>query len=67
MARSLRSFRQVATLRHGHMARRSASFAPVYRALGVCEHTISSPKIILAQNKHFYNKKAELGRKFATW
>ena len=49
------------------MARRSASFAPVYRALGVCEHTISSPKIILAQNKHFYNEKAELGRKFATW
>ena len=25
MARSLRSLRQVATLRHGHMARRSAS------------------------------------------
>ena len=40
MARSLRSFRQVATMRHGHMARRSASlrFAPAFRALGVCEH-----------------------------
>ena len=35
MARSLRSLRQVATLRHGHMARR---FAPAFRALGVCEH-----------------------------
>ena len=35
MARSLRSLRQVATLRHGHMARRSAPirFAPVFRAL----------------------------------
>ena len=31
MARSLRSLRQVATLRHGHMARR---FAPAFRALG---------------------------------
>ena len=31
MARSLRSLRQVATLRHGHMARRFAAF----RALGV--------------------------------
>ena len=36
MARSLRSLRQVATLRHGHMARR---FAPAFRALGVCEHS----------------------------
>ena len=35
MARSLRSLRQVATLRHGHMARR---FAPAFRALRVCEH-----------------------------
>ena len=35
MARLLRSLRQVATLRHGHMARR---FAPVFRALGVSEH-----------------------------
>ena len=34
MARSLRSLRQVATLRHGQMARR---FAPAVRALGVCE------------------------------
>ena len=34
MARSLRSLRQVTTLRHGHMARRSA---PAFRALGVCE------------------------------
>ena len=34
MARSLRSLRQVATLRHGHMAR----LAPAFRALGVCEH-----------------------------
>ena len=34
MARSLRSLRQVATLRHVHMARR---FAPAFRALGVCE------------------------------
>ena len=34
MARSLRSLRQVATLRHGHMARR---FAPAFTALGVCE------------------------------
>ena len=32
MARSLRSLRQVATLRHGHMARR---FAPAFRALEV--------------------------------
>ena len=41
MGRSLRSLRQVATLRHGHMARRSASlrFAPAFRALGVCEHS----------------------------
>ena len=31
-----RSLRQVATLRHGHMARR---FAPAFRALGVCEHS----------------------------
>ena len=40
MARWLRSLRQVATLRHGHMERRSASlrFAPAFRALGVCEH-----------------------------
>ena len=30
MARSLRSLRQVATLRHGHMARR---FAPAFKAL----------------------------------
>ena len=29
------ALRQVATLRHGHMARR---FAPAFRALGVCEH-----------------------------
>ena len=29
------SLRQVATLRHGHKARRSA---PAFRALGVCEH-----------------------------
>ena len=36
MARSLRSLRQVATLRHGHMARR---FAPAFRALEVCEHS----------------------------
>ena len=35
MARSLRCLRQVATLRHGHVARR---FAPAFRALGVCEH-----------------------------
>ena len=35
MAWSLRSLRQVATLRHGQMARR---FAPAFRALGVCEH-----------------------------
>ena len=35
MARSLRSLSQVATLRHGHLARR---FAPAFRALGVCEH-----------------------------
>ena len=35
MARSLRSLRQVTTLRHGHMARRSAL---AFRALGVCEH-----------------------------
>ena len=35
MARLLRSLRQVATLRHGHMARR---FAPAFRAQGVCEH-----------------------------
>ena len=35
MARSLRSLRQVATLRHGHLARR---FAPAFRALGICEH-----------------------------
>ena len=35
-ARSLRSLCQVATLRHGHMARR---FAPAFRALGVCEHS----------------------------
>ena len=48
MARSLRSLRQVATLMHGHMARR---FAPAFRALGVCEHyywdiwaTLLSPK-----------------------
>ena len=33
---SLRSLRQVATLRHGHMARRSA---PAFRALWVCEHS----------------------------
>ena len=32
---SLCSVRQVATLRHGHIARR---FAPAFRALGVCEH-----------------------------
>ena len=32
MARSLCSLRQVATLRHGHMARR---FAPAFRALDV--------------------------------
>ena len=31
----LRSLRQVAILRHGHLARR---FAPAFRALGVCEH-----------------------------
>ena len=31
-----RSLRQVATLRHGHMARRSA---PAFRALGVCGHS----------------------------
>ena len=36
MARSLRSLRQVATLRQGQMARR---FAPAFRALGVCEHS----------------------------
>ena len=36
MARSLRSLRQVATLRHGHMALR---FAPAFRALGVYEHS----------------------------
>ena len=36
IARSLRSLRQVATLRNGHMARR---FAPAVRALGVCEHS----------------------------
>ena len=35
MARSLRSLRQVATLSHSHMARRSA---PAFRAQGVCEH-----------------------------
>ena len=35
MARLPRSIRQVATLRHGHMARR---FAPAFRSLGVCEH-----------------------------
>ena len=36
MARSPRSLRQVATLRHGQMTRR---FAPAFRALGVCEHS----------------------------
>ena len=36
MARSLRSLRQVATLRHGHMAR---LFVPAFRVLGVCEHS----------------------------
>ena len=36
MARLLRSLRQVATLRHGHMARR---FAPAFRAPGVYEHS----------------------------
>ena len=41
MAWLLRALRQVATLRHGHMARRSASlgFAPAFRALGVSEHS----------------------------
>ena len=38
MARLLRSLRQVATLRHGHMARRSASLRSCIQALGVCEH-----------------------------
>ena len=46
MARSLRSLRQVATLRHGHMARiyiytwhvAPLRFAPAFRALGVFEH-----------------------------
>ena len=40
MARSLRSLRQVATLMHGNIARRSASLrsAPVFKALGVCAH-----------------------------
>ena len=37
MARSLRSLRQVATLRHGHMARRSASLLHSGHK-GVCEH-----------------------------
>ena len=49
MARSLRSLRQVATLRHGHMARRSASLRScihAFRALGVFEH-------IWLQNKKF--------------
>ena len=36
MTRSLRSLRQVATLRHGHIARR---FAPAFKAVGVCEHS----------------------------
>ena len=36
MARSLRSLRQVATLRHGHVA--PLRFAPAFCALGVCEH-----------------------------
>ena len=35
MVRSLRSLRQVATLRHSQMARR---FAPAFKALGVCQH-----------------------------
>ena len=40
MARSLRSLRQVATLRHGHLARRSAPlrFALEFRALRALEH-----------------------------
>ena len=38
MARSLRSLRQVATLRRGHMARRSASLRSCIQVLGVCEH-----------------------------
>ena len=37
MARSLRSLRQVATLRHDHMA--PLRFAPAFGALGVCEHS----------------------------
>ena len=46
MARSLRSLRQVATLRHCQMARR---FAPAFRALGVCEHSW------LRYNNKFYS------------
>ena len=38
IARSLRSLRQVATLRHGHMARRSASLRSCISAPMVCEH-----------------------------
>ena len=47
MAQSLRSLRQVATLRHGHMARR---FAPALRTLGVCVHSWLHYRNFLVRN-----------------
>ena len=51
MARSLRSLRQVATLRLAIWRVAPLRFAPAFRALGVCEHirrdiwaTLLSPK-----------------------
>ena len=40
MARSLRSLRQVATLRHAIWHVAPLRFAPAFRALGICEHVL---------------------------
>ena len=51
MARSLRSLREVAILRHDNLTRRSASL--LYLALGVCEHDLLNSFDEFAKHFHF--------------